>query len=271
MSPRARLTLAPLALALLLAGCTGGDPPAAAPTTTAPPPRASAPPAPMTGTCHQLGYAQAVAPTTQDAPPVPCSGAHTSQTYAVGGLEAVVGGHLLAVDSDRVQQRVATVCPQRLGRFVGGTAEQRRLSMLRAVWFTPTVAAADAGADWFRCDVIAVAGHQRLATLKGSLRGVLDKESGRAWAMCGTAKPGTAGFARVPCAQRHSWRTLRTVDLRAGAYPGAAEAKSAGQAPCRAAGREAAEDALNYQWGYEWPTAAQWRAGQTYGICWAPS
>ena len=31
-----------------------------------------------------------------------------------------------------------------------------------------------------------------------------------------------------------------------------------------------AEDALDYEWGYEWPTAEQWAAGQTYGRCWAP-
>ena len=39
--------------------------------------------------------------------------------------------------------------------------------MLRAVWFTPTVAQSDRGADWFRCDVIAVAGTEKLAPLTG--------------------------------------------------------------------------------------------------------
>ena len=32
-----------------------------------------------------------------------------------------------------------------------------------------------------------------------------------------------------------------------------------------------AEDALDYEWGYEWPTADQWAARQTYGRCWAPA
>ena len=36
------------------------------------------------------------------------------------------------------------------------------------------------------------------------------------------------------------------------------------------AGREVADDALDYEWGYEWPTAEQWEAGQDYGRCWAP-
>ena len=46
--------------------------------------------------------------------------------------------------------------------------------------------------------------------------------------------------------------------------------KRQGQGPCEDAGREVAEDALDYEWGYEWRTADQWAAGQTYGRCWAP-
>jgi hypothetical protein len=89
--------------------------------------------------------------------------------------------------------------------------------------------------------------------------------------MCGTAEPGTKGFQRVLCRERHSWRALRTVDLGKGSYPGASAAKAAGQKPCQQAGRGVAKDALDYKWGYEWPTAQQWAAGQTYGICWAPA
>jgi hypothetical protein len=267
-----RLALA--ALLVLLTGCTSGPerPRAESTPTPTPPPRATAAPAPHDGACHQLTYAQALAPTTTDAP-VPCRGAHTSQTYAVGRLTTEVDGHLVAVDSPRVQRQVRTTCPQRLAGFLGGSTEQLRLSMLRAVWFTPTVAASDAGADWFRCDVIAVAGDQQLAPLTGRLRNALRGTSAAPspWAMCGTAEPGTKGFRRVPCRDRHTWRALRTIALDGAAYPGEAAAKAAGQRTCREAGRSVAKDALDYQWGYEWPTRAQWDSGQTYGICWAPA
>ena len=53
-------------------------------------------------------------------------------------------------------------------------------------------------------------------------------------------------------------------------YPGTAVVRDAGTQPCRAAGRAAAGDALDFQWGYEWPTAERWRDGRTYGICWVP-
>ena len=62
----------------------------------------------------------------------------------------------------------------------------------------------------------------------------------------------------------------QVVDLPDGPYPGEAAAREAGQGLCEDAGRERASDALDFQWGYEWPTADQWLAGQTFGRCWAP-
>ncbi|SFB70098.1 Septum formation [Nocardioides terrae] len=267
-----RLLSALAAVLLVAAGCTSADDDPAATARPTPPPRATAAPTPKNRVCHQLTYAQALAPTTTD-DPVPCQGPHTSQTYAVGRLETETGGHLVAVDSPRVQRQVRTTCPERLASFLDGSAEQLRLSMLRAVWFTPTVQASDEGADWFRCDVIAVGGDQQLAALTGGLKGALGGSAAEdgPWAMCGTAEPGTPGFRRVPCGEDHSWRALRTIPLPTDAYPGEAAAKSAGQKTCREAGRAVAKDALDYKWGYEWPTQAQWDAGQTYGICWAPA
>lgn len=255
--------------ALVVAGCGSSTPTEPAPST--PPPTASAVPRPAASGCHQLSYAEAVAPTlpatTSD---VPCAQSHTAETFRVGALHTAVGGHLVAADSARVQAQVAAACPGALSSYVGGDQATLRLSMLRAVWFTPTVAQVDGGADWYQCDVIALAGDGTLAPVTGSLKGVLAGPHARAWAMCGTAQPGTTGFTRVPCGADHSWRALSVVDLPAGAHPGEAQVKAAGQKPCQQAGQNVASDALNYQWGYEWPTAAQWASGQTYGICWAP-
>ena len=89
--------------------------------------------------------------------------------------------------------------------------------------------------------------------------------------MCGTAAPDDPAFQRVLCREDHTWRAIRAVELRGKDYPGVKEVREAGQGPCEDAGREVAEDALDYEWGYEWPTAEQWEAGQTYGRCWAPA
>jgi putative regulator of septum formation len=271
-----RRLLLPL-LVVALTACTGGsDEPSADPTpsasTSAPaPPTATAVPPPDDRACYALDYDEAVAPTS-DADPVDCQGDHTSMTFSVGVLDTVVDGHLLAVDSDRVQAQVAGTCPDRLAGLVGGTLGARRLSMLRAVWFTPTVEESDAGASWYRCDVTALAGDERLAPLTGRLAGVLDGPAGQErYGMCGTAEPGTPAFARVICSDQHSWRAVATVPFRPdGPYPGLEKVRGAGDTPCQDAARAVADDTLNFQWGYEWPTAEQWAAGQTYGLCWAP-
>ena len=91
----------------------------------------------------------------------------------MGQLSTVVDGHLVAVDSTRVQQQVARVCPRKLAAFLGTTDDALRLTMLRAVWFTPSVEQSDAGANWYRCDVVAVAGDNRLAKMRGTLKGAL--------------------------------------------------------------------------------------------------
>ncbi len=275
---RVAATLAPAVL--LATACTGGtgsppepSPPAPSSTPAAsatPPPRAREVTPPAQDACFALSYAEALAPTTRT-PTTACDRPHTAQTFAVGRLETVVDGHLLAVDAARVRAQPEEQCEARLGGFLGGTEEDRRLGMLRTVWFTPTVAQSDRGAEWFRCDVIAVGADEELAELEPDLAGVLGTTEGAArYGMCGTAAPDAEDFERVVCARDHGWRAVEVVDLPDGDYPGEAAAREAGQVPCEDAGRAAAADPAEFEWGYEWPDAEQWAAGQTYGRCWAP-
>ena len=100
---------------------------------------------------------------------------------------------------------------------------------------------------------------------------MLGTQAGRdRYAMCGTAAPDDPDFERVICSRPHSWRAISTVDFDPGAYPGADAVRARGQGPCEDAGAQVADDPLDYEWAYEWPTAAQWKQGQTFGRCWAP-
>jgi hypothetical protein len=259
---------------LVLSGCGGASSstPQADPTpvlsspTGTPTAKPKPPPPPLPHACYRLGYDDALAPTS-DKKPVSCAGRHTAVTFFVGTFAPT-----LAVDSPQVHQLESTVCPQRFATFVGGTPDTRRVSLLRAVWFTPTVEQAGLGAHWFRCVAIALQDDQHLAPLTGSLAGILAQSAGRAhYGLCGTAEPGTAGFEQRICAAEHSWQALRTIDFPAGAYPGVTHVRDAGQTTCKDAAHVVASDPLNYQWSYQWPTLQQWRGGQTYGVCWAPS
>ncbi len=250
-------------------GTTSATPSASTSSTPVPTPsKAVAAPKPARGACYAYPYSVAVSPVNPQTP-VPCPQKHTARTFAVGDLDTLVAGHLISVDSDRVQAQVASACPEAFGRFVGGSVEARRLSMLRPVWFTPSLEQSDDGANWYRCDVVALAEDERLAPLVGRLRGILDRpEAAAHYGMCGTAEPGTPAFRRVICSSQHTWRALSTVDLPGRRYPGVEKVRSAGQQPCTDAANEVADDPLHFRWGYEWPTREQWAAGQHYGLCW---
>jgi hypothetical protein len=270
--------LAVLVLTLLLAGCTDDGSSSSSPSSPSSSPSASAtspsptavvsPERPAEDGCHRLSYDEAIAPVVAGTD-VPCRQRHTSQTYQVGRLDLVSDGHLLAVDSPDVQDQVARRCTSLLGRHVGGSAEDLRLSMVQAVWFTPSVEEAASGADWYRCDVVALAGEGELLALPRSSRGMVAASD--RFAMCGTAEPGAASFERVPCGVGdHSWRAVATVDLPGSSYPTAAQAGARMESACRSAARGRADDPLDFTWSEERPTRAQWDAGQRYGICWVP-
>jgi hypothetical protein len=231
---------------------------------------AEPPPRPETGTCYRLDADAAVAP-TNEAEPVRCRSPHTALTWHVGTLDAVVDGHLLAVDSARVQEQVARACPRRLPGFVGATPRELRLSMVRAVWFSPTVEQAANGADWYRCDVVALAKDGELAPLRRPMKGALSGDRGfDRFAVCGTARPGSEGFERVICSRKHAWRATASYDIPGRTWPGQQRLRQIGSDPCRSAGEAAANSSLDFEWALDWPDREQWRAGRRYGLCWAP-
>ncbi|MDT9595232.1 septum formation family protein [Nocardioides zeae] len=277
MRPTARVRHAAAAAAavlLLASACSSGDDDTVEPSPTSEPtapPTASAAERPPADACYELTIDEALAPTSSSAP-VDCAdgaGSVTSVTYEVGALSTWVDGHLLAVDSAQVQGALASTCRRNLAAYLGTDQTTLRLSVVTPIWFSPTVEESDAGADWYRCDATAVIDSERLGALPVPLEGAFADGAG-ALALCGTAEPGAEDFRRIACGLDHAWRAVEVVDV-GDAYPGEEAAQAAGQDQCQQAGREVAEDALDYQWGYEWPTAEQWAAGQTYGLCWVPA
>ena len=53
----------------------------------------------------------------------------------------------MAVDSAAVQKQLSTVCPRQLRSYVGGSTGTVRLSRFNVVWYSPTLAQSDQGAD----------------------------------------------------------------------------------------------------------------------------
>lgn len=275
--PRRRTTMSVLVAAVLLLGaCTGGgdrpddDPGSAPPSSAEPTPTAAATPeqpVPRRGQCRRLTWRAALAPTSAQRP-VACRARHTAETFFVGRLAGAAADETVAVDSPAVQARAQRVCTRRLPRHLGVPPRDLRLRMAQVVWFTPSVADAEAGADWFRCDVVVVARDRRLLPLP---RRTARAGGDAALGMCATAEPGTPRFRRVACALEHSWRAVATVDLPGRRLPTPGRVAELMEGQCRSAARERADDPLDFRWSEERPTREQWRAGRRYGICWVPT
>lgn len=263
-----------LAVAVLATGCTAAP---SSPDQTPSPSESSSPsqtappdpgPTPRVGECHDLSFRQAVAVVGRTEP-VTCRRPHTAQTYFVGRLRLKTpAGNARHVDSDAAQRQARTTCTARLPRHLGLPARELRLKMAQAVWFTPGPERAEAGADWFRCDVVAVASPRRLLELPRRTKGWGDAP---VVAMCATAAPGTKAFRRVGCGAKHSWQAVATVDLVGKQLPPRRVVAERMESTCRDAARARADDPLDFTWSQEGPTREQWDAGQRYGICWVPA
>jgi hypothetical protein len=266
-----RLLLGIVTGAILLGGCTVSDPPQATDTSTPMPPATSpaaptpAPP-PSPDACYRLSYRDLGA---QSAPEraVPCRTRHDAQTIHVGVLPATTSAAATG-------EHVTRVCRRRLSGFLNGDRETRRLSRFTVVWFGPTKSQLAAGASWFRCDVVAFSTDNHLLRLPrpAKLAGAMGRPDALAtYGLCGSSAPGDPGFTRVICGRQHAWQAVATVGIGGTTYPSKDALSSAGQTICNDRARALAGNALQFRYGWEWPSRRQWRNGQHYGYCWAPS
>ena len=147
MTRLAAPSLLAVVLAGLLAGCTrlrrprrSRRRPAGPPSSpTATPTPAEAVPRPENGACYRLDVRRGGGADHQAQAPRLRRRAHRRPRSRSAPSTPSPTGTCSPSTPGQVQDRVATECPRRFDDFVGGTVEERRLSMLRAVWFTPTV------------------------------------------------------------------------------------------------------------------------------------
>jgi len=274
--------LACLALLLGLVACSDEDPGAnendarttpSEETATSPTPASVKPPRrPRVGDCHRLSWNDALAPTVPRKKPVKCSKSPTAVTFYVGKIKRDADGSPLPVDSPAVQKQVARACPDQLGKHLGGSEDLRRRSLLTTIWFTPTIEEEAAGADWFRCDLVAPLTERTLLVLEIPLRGVLDSPDRRLrYALCANGEPGKKSFTRTTCRGGHAWRAVSTVDIDGKSYPGVKSIETTMDQACSDVASEEATNPLAVKWSQEGPTREQWKAGRRYGICWVPA
>ncbi len=256
------LRSASVVLLLLVGGCTPGA--AGSPEK----PAAASTEAPRLGACRQLTPADVTA-STNDSAEVGCAAEHTAQTFAVGSFPAEVAA--AGEESPRLGAYVYDRCQSRFKRFLGADDSLMLRSTMTWAWFRSSADAWKQGAHSWRCDV--VGGGEKSAAftaLPRTARGLLLGKPDDRWLVC-VDGPTVSGSAKIPCSRPHTWRAVSTIVLgkKADAYPGDRLSEVRTRDFCRASVGALLSYPLDYDFGYTWFHAAEWKAGNRRSVCWA--
>ena len=138
-------------------------------------------------------------------------------------------------------------------------------------WFRPSQEAWEAGARWWRCDVVG-GGEESdsLVDLPRTAKGSLLGEPDDRWLVCVNG-PTVADSVKIPCSEPHNWRAVTTIVLGdpADEYPGDKTVAVRTRDFCSDSVGAWLEYPVDYDYGFSWFHEAEWQAGNRRSICWA--
>ena len=251
-----RLAVLALVAAFLLGACGDDGPPPADLK------------APTLGACRVLSPDDVTKP-SNDSATVACSDSHTAETYLVGDLPSSF--HNADYDDSRLGAWAYRTCSKSFMSFLGADESLVMRTVVSWAWFRPSKDAWKKGARWYRCDVVG-GGEQskEYVDLPTTAKGLLLGEPGDQWLVCADGDTVT-GSVKVPCTQPHDWRAVTTIslgDARA-AYPGDRVSEVKTRDFCSKSVGAWLNYPVDYDFGYTWFHAAEWKAGNRRSVCWA--
>jgi hypothetical protein len=224
--------------------------------------------APDVGACRVLSPHDVAQPDNATGP-VPCDQPHTAQTYAVGRLPAQFADASYA-DGEMAAFAYRT-CSQKFIDFTGADESLAMRTILSWAWFRPSQDAWDAGARWYRCDVIGGGDQTRTyVDLPAETKGLLLGRPKDEWMVCAEGAT-VSGAVKVPCSDTHDWRAVTTIVLgsQSDDYPGDRIAQSRTRDFCSKSVGAWLDYPVDYDFGYSWFHEAEWAAGNRRSVCWA--
>ncbi|MCM0622264.1 septum formation family protein [Nocardioides bruguierae] len=224
--------------------------------------------APASGACYDLSPDD-VARDTNASGTVECAARHTAETIAAGDLPERFAD--ADRDADALAAWVHEKCTTRFEKHLRADESTAMRTLLSWVWFQPTDAAWEAGARWFRCDLVGGGpGLDGYRSLPESTVGLL-REPSDAWMLCSDGETLESG-GLVDCTEDHRWRavtTIKVVPYPDAEYPGDEEVEATTQDYC--------EDSVNawlgypteFDFAYTWFGQDAWQQGNRRSVCWA--
>ena len=200
---------------------------------------------------------------------VDCESRHTAETFAVGELPADL--HDVDYESEELGAFAYETCSERFESFLGADESLVMRTVMSWAWFRPSEAAWEAGARWYRCDVVG-GGPQskRFVELPTTARGLLEGKPKDKWLVCVNGDS-VQSAPKIPCTEPHVWRAVTTIKL------GQPEDPFPGDRLVEVTTRDYCSDSVGawlgyppeYDFGYTWFHEAEWKAGNRRSVCWA--
>jgi len=203
---------------------------------------------PKVGQCRVISYKRAAA-VSDDRKPTSCSKRHNAVTFAVPTTTTP----LARLTQDQLTAIGAHTCTEPFLKMLGRTSVRRAESAYTFVFFQPTTAQMQAGANWFRCDLVLDAGKKMLPLPTRLRHPVLPKRADDRTERCLT---GT--HLVTPCSTKHAYRPIDAIRFKPIAYPSRADFFQAAARLCPA------------RTGYvTWVSADRWTDGDRVLVCYA--
>jgi hypothetical protein len=247
-----------LLLAALLSACAAPLQPETAADKTTPP---------KLGACYRLTPEDTQEPSNADEP-VPCTRAHTSETFAIGTLPQSTGkDYTSAGHGDWIYRR----CERAFQRFLSADESLAMRIQLSWAWFRPSERGWDKGARWYRCDLVGGPPEAtEYAALPKTAKGLFRARPPEEWLTCAQG-PTVMESEKVACSEKHDWRAVTTIKLGApdDPYPGDRLVEVRSHDFCSDSVGAWMNYPVDYEFGYTWFRRAEWEAGNRRSICWA--
>lgn len=259
-----------LPLLFVLGACTSaGDEPDAAPDRDEP--VSTEPPA--KGACRLL-TAEDIEQASNETEPVDCKDKHTAETFAVGDFPADIAGGVAGerIDDRALGAHVFESCETKFRRFLGGNESLVMRATVTWAWFRPSQDAWDAGARWWRCDVVGGGEESTdLVDLPRTTKGILLGRPHDRWMACVDGPSVAEGSAKVACSEQHTWRAVTTIVLGGGdeKYPGDDVVAARTRDFCSKSVGAWLNYPVEHEFGYTFFHEAEWKAGNRRSVCWA--
>lgn len=224
--------------------------------------------APEVGVCRDLTPSDVAQP-SDSTEPVACDEPHTAETYAVGEMPDAYDDR--DWDDPSVAAWAAKTCTEEFGPFLGADVSTVMRTVLSWAWFRPSEDAWDAGARWYRCDVVG-GGEQSKSyvTLPTTAEDLLAGPPQDRWMVCADGQT-VDGAVKLPCTEPHEWRAVTTISLGQAdsPYPGDKRVETKTRDFCSKSVGAWLNYPVDYDYGYTWFQEAAWEAGNRRSVCWA--